>query len=283
MQGVLGSRQHAGPSRAPRSHRTAAAPCRRALAARPYGPHRPLGPCSVAAGGGGEDGDGPALDERQMFVKLSIAASTGRLDLSDCRLRDLPPGLWEISDLQELSLAGNHITELPAGVGALRELRRLVVAGNSLRQLPAEIWGLAGLEGLWAHGNHLAEVPADVGALTGLKALSLAGARACAAAGGGEGTGCAGCQVPRAPSVAGQHAAQAHALLEAWAIIPALSKAVHPATRLSIPRVRAMPAAPARQPRDVAARVAGRPHRLGGPLAVRCAALGVRKQCCQRS
>jgi hypothetical protein len=41
-----------------------------------------------------------------MEVKLAIAGSTDKLDASDCRLPVLPPGLFELTGLRELSLAG---------------------------------------------------------------------------------------------------------------------------------------------------------------------------------
>jgi hypothetical protein len=116
------------------------------------------------------------VEERQLFVKLSIANSTGRLDLSDMRLARLPGGLWEISDLEELSLAGNDLRSLPEHLEALPALRRLVLAGNRLEALPAALGGLTDLEGVWAHGNYLTGLPDGVGKLTGLKHLSLAGA-----------------------------------------------------------------------------------------------------------
>lgn len=46
------------------------------------------------------------LSERELQVKLAIASSMGKLDLSDCRLPLLPEGLFELSDLEELSLSG---------------------------------------------------------------------------------------------------------------------------------------------------------------------------------
>jgi hypothetical protein len=112
-----------------------------------------------------------------MAVKLMIAASTGRLDLSELRLAAPPPGLWDITGLEDLSLAGNDIPEIPEDLGALACLRRLVVAGNRLRALPAAVATLPALEGLWAHGNALQALPAGLERLTNLKILSLAGGR----------------------------------------------------------------------------------------------------------
>ncbi|KIY96630.1 Leucine-rich repeat-containing protein 40 [Monoraphidium neglectum] len=168
--------RHSSAFGCPRRQCSAPHPGRRTPAARPPAPAPRPGHRAPRAAP--DDGDGgPLIDERQMYVKLSIASSTGRIDLSDLRLRSLPAGLWEISDLHDLSVAGNDLGSLPGDLGALSELRRLVAAGNGLRDLPSELWGLTSLEGLWAHGNAIGELPEAVGQLTALKSLSLAGNR----------------------------------------------------------------------------------------------------------
>lgn len=129
----------------------------------------------AAASGSANAPTAPEIDERQMLVKLSIAASTGRLDLSDLRLNSLPAGLWEISDLEDLSLAGNDLRQIVADLGSLKALKRLVVAGNRLRGLPPTVGQLHALDGLWAHGNAIEQLPEEVGQLQGLRTLSLAG------------------------------------------------------------------------------------------------------------
>lgn len=96
-------------------------------------------------------------------------------DLSDCQLKQLPDGLFELTGLQELSLAGNQLQQLPADIAKLSCLHRLVLAGNLLTQLPLELFSLTTLEGLWVHGNLLQELPEQLGQLTKLKQLSLAG------------------------------------------------------------------------------------------------------------
>eukprot|EP00879_Flechtneria_rotunda_P024362 GHRR01025821.1.p1 GENE.GHRR01025821.1~~GHRR01025821.1.p1 ORF type:complete len:164 (+),score=24.51 GHRR01025821.1:440-931(+) len=116
------------------------------------------------------------LTERELTIKLSIAQSTDRLDLSYCELKKLPEGLFNLTNVVELSLAGNQLTELPAEVSKLENLQRLVVAGNWLTHLPQELWDLKSLEGLWVHGNLLEDLPEQIGHLTSLRMISLAGA-----------------------------------------------------------------------------------------------------------
>ena len=39
------------------------------------------------------------------MVKLELALSSGRLDLTDCRLTEIPPEVFEMTDLQVISSA----------------------------------------------------------------------------------------------------------------------------------------------------------------------------------
>jgi hypothetical protein len=115
------------------------------------------------------------LTDRQLTIKLSIAQSTDRLDLSGCNLAEVPSAVFELTNLLELSLSGNQLQELPSEIGNLSNLRRLVVAGNWLTRLPEELLQLSQLEGLWVHGNLLHHVPEQLGRLSRLRHLSFAG------------------------------------------------------------------------------------------------------------
>ncbi|KAF8072363.1 PPOX1 [Scenedesmus sp. PABB004] len=141
----------------------------------PLPPHAAWAPQRTAASGRGGVRAAAALTERELTIKLSIASSTDRLDLSGCDLAEVPEAVFELTGLVELSLAGNQLTALPSAVSRLTNLRRLVVAGNWLQHLPPELWELAGLEGLWLHGNLLEDLPPQLGQLAQLRALSLAG------------------------------------------------------------------------------------------------------------
>ncbi|KAG2486470.1 hypothetical protein HYH03_014917 [Edaphochlamys debaryana] len=135
-------------------------------------------PLSSHEGGGeGSAGEGGAdsLTAPQLRVKLSLAAGSGRLDLTECGLREVPREVLELTELEELQLSGNQLSCLPEGISRLTALRRLGLAGNGLEALPAGLGALTALEGLWLHGNRLRELPQELGRLSGLKALSLAG------------------------------------------------------------------------------------------------------------
>ena len=90
-------------------------------------------------------------------------------------LTELPPEVLEMSNLEDLSLAGNRIRELPEDMANLRSLRRLGLAGNLLSRLPRNIGNLSELEGLWVHGNQLTAIPDSLGRLHKLKQINLSG------------------------------------------------------------------------------------------------------------
>lgn len=116
-----------------------------------------------------------SIPDASLEVKFGLAQSTGRLDLSEYNLTSVPPEVFEIPDLEDLSLAGNNIETLPPEIGRLTSLRRLQLSGNYLKTLPEELGELQALEGLWLHGNRLTELPSTLGSLVNLVQLSIAG------------------------------------------------------------------------------------------------------------
>ncbi|CAI5515430.1 unnamed protein product [Closterium sp. Naga37s-1] len=116
-----------------------------------------------------------AASASEVEARIAVAANTGALDLSDCGLTAIPPTVLHLSELSNLSLAGNQIKSIPPEIASLSKLRRLGLAGNRLQRLPPEIGHLTQLEGLWLHGNLLQELPDEIGHLTALRFLALAG------------------------------------------------------------------------------------------------------------
>ena len=117
---------------------------------------------------------GCRLTAVELETRLDVAASTRRLDLSECGLTSVPPAVLELTGLEDLSLAGNAIEALPAGLAEL-PLVRLQLAGNRLTSLPPSLGRLTGLEGLWVHGNALTSLPDGLDGLVSLRTLSAAG------------------------------------------------------------------------------------------------------------
>jgi hypothetical protein len=104
-----------------------------------------------------------------------LAEGSGKLDLSECGLTSVPAQVFELTELEELSLAGNNISVLPPEIGKLTLLERLQLSGNELKRLPEEIGELKALKGLWVHGNRLQSLPESLSKLTNLVQLSIAG------------------------------------------------------------------------------------------------------------
>jgi hypothetical protein len=95
------------------------------------------------------------------------------LILSGNRLRTVPATLGRLFQLHDLELNGNHIERLPAELTRLTELRRLSLSRNALTALPAGLLDLAELTSLNLGDNDLGELPADFGVLGHLGTLWL--------------------------------------------------------------------------------------------------------------
>jgi len=117
----------------------------------------------------------PRLTDVQIKARISVAKSTGKLDLSGAGLTRIPCEVLKIKDLQELAIHGNDFEEIPPEVVEFKQLKRLGAAGNRIAHVPEEIGELEELEGLWLHGNQLEELPNTVGNLRALQNLSLSG------------------------------------------------------------------------------------------------------------
>eukprot|EP00250_Pteridium_aquilinum_P004844 c15039_g1_i1 orf=76-1902(+) len=108
-------------------------------------------------------------------ARISVAASTGRLDLSNCGLEEVPHEVFTLRDLEELSLSWNNISHIPDGIENMTNLRHLGLSGNWLTGLPANIGKLHQLESLWVQGNLLQCLPNEIGNLGKLSILNLTG------------------------------------------------------------------------------------------------------------
>ncbi len=96
-----------------------------------------------------------------------------KLGLSGLALTQLPPELWQLTNLQELYLNENQLIRLPPEIGKLSNLRELELRGNQLNELPAELWQLTTLQWINLHSNQLSQLPPEIGKLANLQRLSL--------------------------------------------------------------------------------------------------------------
>ena len=101
------------------------------------------------------------------------ASGTTGLDLSWLDLTELPPEIWNLSNLQALSLGNNQLSNLPSGIGNLSYLQSLSLDGNQLSSLPLEIGNLSSLQWLYLDDNQLSSLPPEIGNLSQLCALDV--------------------------------------------------------------------------------------------------------------
>lgn len=74
--------------------------------------------------------------------------------LGNGKLKQLPPEIGQLNDLELLDLSENLLIQLPPEIGQLRNLRFLALAGNKLTQVPSEIGHL------WNNLQQLDLIPA---------------------------------------------------------------------------------------------------------------------------
>ena len=117
-----------------------------------------------------------ADEQRADALKRIEEAAQNRakeLNLSGLGLTELPPEIWNLTNLTRLDLDGNQLTALPPEIVKLTKLTRLDLDGNQLTALPPEIVKLTKLTRLHLDGNQLTALPPEIGKLTNLTELYL--------------------------------------------------------------------------------------------------------------
>src|SRR6266704_5774216 len=94
-----------------------------------------------------------------------------KLGLSGLALTQLPPELWQLTNLQELYLDNNQLSQLPPEIGQLTNLQMLRLDQNQLNQLPLEIGQLINLQELSLFQNQLSQLPRELWRLSNLQKL----------------------------------------------------------------------------------------------------------------
>ncbi len=87
--------------------------------------------------------------------------------------KKLPLEVFELTDLEELSIKDCRLVELPTEIKNLKRLKRLNCANNYFKSIPIEIGELTQLEYLNLSANELETFPTEVFALKNLKELRL--------------------------------------------------------------------------------------------------------------
>ncbi len=115
------------------------------------------------------------MNQTELLKIIHNAAETQEtdLDLSNRDLTELPPQLWQLTNLTGLYLDNNQLSTLPPELGQLTELTGLFLNDNQLSTLPPELGQLTNLTLLFLSDNQLSTLPPELGQLTNLTELSL--------------------------------------------------------------------------------------------------------------
>jgi Leucine-rich repeat (LRR) protein len=95
------------------------------------------------------------------------------LDISYCKLSNIPSELCNVTSLTKLIADENIISSIPQEICNLTNLTKLSFAGNLLREIPQELFSLTKIEKLSFWGNKLTIIPKEIGNLVNLKELDL--------------------------------------------------------------------------------------------------------------
>ena len=123
--------------------------------------------------------------ERQEVLQLieqTQAENSTELDLSGKELTEIPPEIFQLSNLQILALFSNKITKIPNAIAALSNLQDLSLANNQITEIPdgllshsrSETAALPNLQWLDLSSNKITKIPDVIAALSNLQDLSLA-------------------------------------------------------------------------------------------------------------
>lgn len=113
--------------------------------------------------------DNPKLD----LTHFAALPNLRSLSLANCKLKSLPPALFDCGALEWLTVAKNPLGALPGEIGNLTNLRALYVWECKLGSVPQEIGRLDKLTLLEIERNELAALPEAIGQLQCLKELHI--------------------------------------------------------------------------------------------------------------
>jgi internalin A len=107
------------------------------------------------------------------LIEQARAENWTELDLSGKGLVQIPPEIFQLSNLQRLYLRLNQITEIPDAIAALSNLQILDLSSNKITKIPDAIAALSNLETLDLAANQITEIPDAIAALYYLQLLVL--------------------------------------------------------------------------------------------------------------
>ncbi len=114
--------------------------------------------------------------------KIQAALQSGATELvlgggfntkDENKLTELPESIWELRQLESLTISHTKLTALPESIEKLTELTSLDLSNNQLTTLPVSIGQLIQLQSLNLSTNELQEFPKSVSQLHNLKSLDI--------------------------------------------------------------------------------------------------------------
>lgn len=154
-----------------------------------------------------------ASDCARVYERLDSSKSTGFLDLSRCKLKQIPNGLFMVmkssrseeldppitkcslannllktfpsklikeeklfGKLESLDISGNRLSILPSELEAMKTLTDFNLAGNSFQYLPEIVWDLPDIRRVDFSGNTIATLEVErIRKVETLESLNLSG------------------------------------------------------------------------------------------------------------
>lgn len=121
--------------------------------------------------------DSLTLDKTYSYTSIEEAMQHPeqviRLELRKKRLKQIPPEVFQLPNLQYLDLSKNKIRDLPDEIGQLKNLQYLALSKNELQEINPQIGNLKNLYYLEINNNELTALPLEIGKLEKLKYLDL--------------------------------------------------------------------------------------------------------------
>lgn len=126
-----------------------------------------------AAETGATDLDLSYRDLTELPPELFQLTNLTSLELSCNQLYSLPPELFQLKQLSLLTIDRNNITEIPPELFQLKNLTSLEISGNPFSTLPPQLFQLKNLTRLGLSGLGLTKLPSELFQLTNLTSLSI--------------------------------------------------------------------------------------------------------------
>lgn len=119
--------------------------------------------------------DTAALDTMKIFFTMEEALASPdrvfRLSLEKQKLKEIPPSVFALKNLNELDLSRNRLTSVPAEIALLQNLQILKLSRNRFSKFPAEVCALKMLLKLAVDNNSMDSIPTEIGRLQRLEVL----------------------------------------------------------------------------------------------------------------